>query len=122
MIEPSDEESPAPGGDDAAYSRMYDFFKYLTGIALVSIGGVLGLLQGGGPNIRPFAIVGVVCTLGLGGLIAMSMASSMASAPLKGPESVAKLRKSVRGAQTLAILLVTFGLGVFIGAFLLEFP
>jgi hypothetical protein len=121
MIEDSDTQASsanAQSPSDEAFTRSYDFFKHLTGICLVSIGGVLSLLQQQASEHRATAVIAVIVSLILAGLLSMIMVSSIAVLGYKGPEVAAKLRKAIPVIQGLIVLLLLFGLGVFVGTFM----
>ncbi len=108
---------PAPAPQDEALARSYDFFKHLTGICLVSIGGVLGLLQGQASDTRGIAVLTVIVSLSMAGLLSMTMVSSIATLGYKGPEATERMYKSIPTVQVLIVLLLVFGLGAFVGIF-----
>lgn len=106
-----------PPADDAPYARIYDYFKHLTTVSLVSIGGVLGLLQGQGPAIKPLALILVISLLAAAGFLAMVMLAAISSMTLKKASEVEKVRKSMLIVQGAATFCLMFGLGIFLGAF-----
>lgn len=107
----------APAAADDPFARVYDYFKHLTTVSLIAIGGVLGLLSGDGPVLKPIAIVIVVGTLGFAGFLAMMMMASLSALGFKTPEEVARIRRVVLAIQGAATFLLMFGLGIFLGAF-----
>lgn len=111
----TDDEAPIVA-NDIAIARAYDYFKHLTTVALISIGGVFGLLQGDGPRLKTTAVILVIALIGLAGGISLIAISSITAADLQG-KSLEKLRKSILRTQQIATFLLLFGLGVFIGAF-----
>lgn len=113
--EPAMPTSSSQEGD--AFARVYDFFKHMTGIVLVSIGGVIGLSKGEGASINPVAFGIIIGCLSAAGLVAVTMLWQLASMGFRGPEATAKLRRTALVAQSLVVVLLLFGLGVFMGVF-----
>jgi hypothetical protein len=101
-------------GDPLA--RIYDYFKHLTTVSLVSIGGVFGLLQGDGPKLKPVATLVILGVIAAAGGISMISASVIASVELRGP-STDRFRKWVGVVQLITTCMLLFGLGIFIGVF-----
>ena len=110
----SDDEAVTVIGDPLA--RSYDYFKHLTTVSLITIGGVFGLLQGDGPKLKPVAIMVVMGILAASGAISMLMTSAIAATDLRGGDT-ARARRVILIVQRVATALLMFGLGIFIGAF-----
>ena len=104
-----------------AFARLYDFFKHLTGLVLVSIGGVLGLLKGGDPAISPVAFGLVIGSLSLAGVVAVTTLAQLASMGFTGGDTATKLKRSALIAQNICVVCLLFGLGVFMGVFVIGF-
>jgi hypothetical protein len=108
-----------PLGGDTPYPALYDYFKHLTTVSLIAIGGVLGLLQGDGPRLGAPVVIVIMALLAAAGTIAMIMLAMLSTLSLRHdsstPEQLAKRLLAAQGAATLALMI---GLGLFVGAFL----
>lgn len=64
--------SDEDGGKDAPlpFGRAYDFFKHMTGITLISIGGVFALMDNSAAKLNTKSVVAVLAALGCRGLSA----------------------------------------------------
>lgn len=103
-------------GGEAPFPRAYDFFKHMTGVALVSIGGVFAFLDGGGTQMERKQVISVLVFLGLSGVTSLLMATTLAAVEVK-PTDRAKLATSIRYGQFAATFLLAVGLGNFVPAF-----
>ncbi|WP_294299523.1 hypothetical protein [uncultured Sphingomonas sp.] len=101
---------------EAPFPRSYDFFKHMTGIALVSIGGVFAFLDGNGARMERRQVISVLIFLGLSGVTSLLMATTLAGVEVK-PTDRAKLAKSIRYGQFAVTFLLSIGLGNFVPAF-----
>ena len=111
-----DESEPEPH-DALPFARTYDYFKYMTGIALVSIGGVFAFLDGEGVKLDPKRAVIVIAFLGLAGVTSLLMAASLAGLETK-PVPHDKLARRVQLGSTAVTSLLSVGLGAFIQTFI----
>lgn len=107
-------------GDDnieaAPFARAYDFFKHLTGVALVSIGGVFAFLDGEGPKLDMRRMIIVLACLGIAGATSLLMASALATQEVK-PMPRDKMVRNVRYGLVAATFFLAAGLGAFIQTF-----
>jgi hypothetical protein len=110
MIDSEDKPPPANGSE----ALLYDWFKHLTSLSLLTLGGILSISQlvteGG---FKKHTVIGLLIAVGLSGVIGFTGAESIVNARTTGaplPKSVHLLRKI--GSASL-------GLGV--GAFLYIF-
>lgn len=102
---------------EAPFPRAYDFFKHMTGIALVSIGGVFAFLDGGaGAQMERAQVISVLVFIGLSGVTSLMMATTLAGVEVK-PIAHDKLAKTIRYGQFAATFLLAVGLGNFVPAF-----
>lgn len=97
-------------------ARVYDYFKHLGTVALISIGGVFGLLQGDGPKLSTKATIVTIAVLGASGALSLFCASYITTLELQG-RVTPTVFKSLVIAQRVTTCLLMFGLGIFIGAF-----
>lgn len=110
MIE--DESQPARDGE-APFARSYDYFKHMTGVALVSLGGVFAFVDGGGLQFdRPTLIV-VLAFIALAGITSFAMAGGLAGLEVKAEPRETTARR-VRIAQIIVAFSLAGGLGGFI--------
>jgi len=108
MIEEGDET-----GGDAPFARSYDFFKHMTGIALVSLGGVFAFADGDGAQFERKRLVVVLTFIGIAGVTSLVMASSLATIEVK-PEPHAQVARRIRIAQGIVSIMLSVGLGAFL--------
>jgi hypothetical protein len=106
-----DEDEAAHG--EAPFARSYDFFKHMTGIALVSLGGVFAFADGGGTRFEHRQLIVILSFIGLAGVTSLLMAAHLAGIEVK-PEPREKVARTIRLAQGAASLLLSGGLGAFL--------
>jgi hypothetical protein len=105
-----DEDQPRGTGRIA---MLYDWFKHLTTLSILALGGVLSLSQSGNTDLKTATLVIVVVFIGGAGIAAFTAAEKIMGAVANGdllPPSVGWLQK---GAPAL--------LGMGVGAFLYVF-
>lgn len=104
--------------EDAAlpFSRAYDFFKHMTGITLVSIGGVFALTDNSTARLDTKSVVAVLAALGLSGVTCLLMTNTLATLEVK-PEPVEKTARVVRIGLFTATFFLAVGLGAFVPSF-----
>jgi hypothetical protein len=102
-------------GRDAPFARSYDFFKHMTGVALVSIGGVFAFLDSG-VDLDHKRVIVVLAFIGLAGVTSLLMAASLATLEVK-PAPLAKVARNVRLASITASFFLAGGLGAFVQTF-----
>ena len=112
MIDEDSDATDAP----APFARSYDFFKHMTGIALLSIGGVFAFLDGATAPPDKVKYAMVIGFLGMSGISSLLMASVLAMVEAK-PVAHAKLAKQVMFGQIAAVFFLSVGLGVFMPTF-----
>lgn len=69
MTEPAD---PLPHHNRDPEELLYDFFKHMTSLSLITLGGVLTISQLPSMNVRPFPLVMVVVLLATAGIAAFA--------------------------------------------------
>jgi hypothetical protein len=105
-----DEDQPHGTGRVA---MLYDWFKHLTTLSILALGGVLSLSQSEGANLKTSTLIIVVVLIGAAGVAAFTAAEKIMGAVANDepmPSSVGWLQK---GAPAL--------LGMGVGAFLYVF-
>ncbi len=98
---------------DLPFARSYDFFKHMTGISLVSLGGVFAFADGEGVEFDRKQLIVILVFIGLAGVTSLLMASSLATQEVK-PEEDRQVARRIRIAQLVVALSLSGGLGAFI--------
>ena len=110
MTEIAEDETTEAGADGA--TLLYDYFKHLTSLCILSLGGVLALI----PNARglkPGLIIAVLVVLGLAALLSFAGTSEIVRARfLNSP-----LQKTVNMCRVAAPALLSIGVGMFVYLF-----
>lgn len=104
-------------GDDLPFARTYDFFKYMTGISLVSIGGIFAFIDGDTVKIDPRLAIVIIVFLVCAGVTSLLMAASLAGLEVK-PTARAVLVRRVKLGSFVVVLFLSIGLGAFIQTFI----
>jgi hypothetical protein len=125
-IELTIESKPTPAADDPsrlspmntreqALLATYDFLKHMSTLALVAMGGMLGLAQGTGDGGAPEVLLSVAI-VGLAGVLALIFMAGVA-----GTQILQRVHKSNNtfafGIVFLVVMMFAAGLGVFVGFF-----
>lgn len=100
---------------EQALLATYDFLKHMSGLSLVAMGGMLGLVQGVGIAPTPSLLRGVAI-IGLAGFMALAFMAGITATQIRQ-----RVHKS-SNAYALAIVIIVLalfsaGLGSFVGAF-----
>lgn len=104
------------GGGELPFARTYDFFKYMTGISLVSIGGVLAFIDGDAVRIDPRLAIVIIVFLVLAGVASLLMAASLAGLEVRSVAPRTMVRR-VKIGSFVAVFFLSIGLGAFIQTF-----
>jgi len=80
MLEPVIEHQHAVDG----VLMLYDWFKHITTLSLITLGGILGILQGGTANVRPGMLAMIVTTVAVAGILGFDGQHRLLSAELAG--------------------------------------
>jgi hypothetical protein len=105
-----------PGSADKLHQRAYDFFKHLTGVSLISLGGITGLLGEQGPEVPKAKLIMLMTCIGLAGAVSLFTAASIVGTVDLGERSPIST-KSVRRAVQVAVWSLAVGLGAAIQTF-----
>ena len=108
--EPIDSESVLPSSGRAGAMMLYDWFKHMTTLSLVTLGGILGILQGSRVETRPGTIGAMITAIAIAGILGFDGQNRLLAAELEGKPIPPVLRWTRRSAMVL------YGVGV--GAFL----
>ena len=110
-----DADAGARSGD-APFARTYDFYKHMTGIALISIGGVFAFLTGDGPRLDMRRVVVVLVALGVSGVTSLLLAAYLTGLEVNAVARATVVRR-IRLGGLVAVLSLAIGLGSFIQTF-----
>ena len=109
--------SPEASSVDPLKDRLFDFFKHMTTLSLLTLGGVLSIGSQTGVQIDPLPMAIVVAFLAMGGIGAYSGMIEIIEA-----ESRREHRpKRIALYKTLSSLGFGMGTGAFLSTFLLSF-
>jgi len=108
-------EEPQRGGE-LPFARAYDFFKHMTGISLVSIGGVFAFIDGSAIKVEKAKLIIVLGAICAAGVMSLFQASKLAALESK-PVPHAKLVIQVKFGQYAVTGLLMVGLGAFVQTF-----
>ena len=95
-------------------SMIYDWFKHLTSLSLLALGGVLSLSQVPDVDVKKGSLMLVVILLAVAGIAAFSGADQLVRATADGKP----MPRQVNWLRTLATLLLGLGLGAFLSMFM----
>lgn len=112
----TEDESVAERGGELPFGRAYDYFKHLTGIALLSIGGIFAFMDGSGIAFDTRRVIIILAALGTAGVISLLMAGALASIEVK-PVVHAQMARQARYGLMAATFFLAIGLGSFIQTF-----
>jgi hypothetical protein len=73
--------------DRYAETLLYDFFKHMTSLALIALGGVLTISQVPDAEIRPFSLGMVVALLSIAGVFGFAGMDEIVKARLAGRDA-----------------------------------
>lgn len=110
-----DEEEGAPGGADqqAAELLLYDYFKHLTSLSLLSLGGMLALAEKAQGAGRMGMLVMAMATVALAAICSFSGAGEIVRSRFPG----ARRTSHVNFYRAAAPALLAFGVGGFLYLF-----
>jgi len=101
---------------EQALLATYDFLKHMSTLAIVAVGGMLGLAQGVGAKISA-EIIASVAIVGLCGFLSLVFMAGVA-----GTQILQRVHKSSNvfafGIVMTVVMMFSVGLGVFIAGFL----
>jgi hypothetical protein len=101
---------------EQALLATYDFLKHMSTLAIVAVGGMLGLAQGAGARMSP-AILVSVAVVGFSGFMSLIFMAGVA-----GTQILQRVHKSSNAFAFAIVMVVVMmfsaGLGMFISGFL----
>lgn len=95
-------------------SMIYDWFKHLTSLSLLALGGALSLSQLPDVEVKKGSLTMVVLLLAAAGIAAFGGADQLVRATADGKP----IPRQVHWMRTIATLLLGFGLGAFLSVFM----
>lgn len=98
------------------FARTYDYFKYMTGITLLSIGGVFAFLKGDGVVLDVKRVIVILVALVISGVSSLLMAAYLAGLEVK-PVSRDVLVRRIKFGGWVSTAFLSIGLGAFIQTF-----
>jgi len=112
----SEEEEPLPApqqGHDGEL-LLYDYFKHLTTLALLTLGGVLTLAQMADPaDVKPWLMIVILVMVAAAGVCSFGGASEIVRARYTAQARL----KSLNFYRVAAPSLLAFGVGMFLAQF-----
>ena len=110
-----DDGKPPTGHDNDAELLLYDFFKYLTSLVLLTLGGLLIVMKGFDPNdVKPAIVLIDIIVISTAGIAAFSGASEI----VRGRYLGNPLRPSLKFLARAAPALLALGIGLFLAMFM----
>ena len=112
MIE--DDETPKPSPRDGEL-LVYDFFKYLTSLVVLVLGGMLIVMKDFDPaDVKPRMVIVAIIVISTAGVLAFSGAAEIVRARATGSPT----HKSLTFLRAGAPGLLALGLGLFLSMFI----
>jgi hypothetical protein len=109
-----DDKLPGPGREQDGDLLLYDFFKHLTSLALVTLGGVLIIIKDVDPkDVKPLIVIIDIAVISLSGILAFSGSSEIARARFTGVKATGSLEFLRKAAP----ITLTVGVGMFLAMF-----
>lgn len=110
----TDDDSAPPDIDDQRLSILYDWFKYLTSLSLLTLGGVLSLVQGAdGAPIKKSVLFVVLAFVVISGMLSFTGAAQVVTSRTQGTP--------LPGSMRLTQSIIGFSLSGAVGAFVYIF-
>ena len=109
-----EDETPRPAQRDGEL-LVYDFFKYLTSLVLLILGGMLLVMKDFDPSdVKPQMVIVAIIVISSAGVLAFSGAAEIVRARYTG----APTHRSLTFLRTAAPALLALGLGLFLAMFI----
>lgn len=109
-----DSESPIPEGSKSrATLLLYDWFKHMTTLSLITLGGLLSILQAGEADVRRGFLEVIILLIAIGGIIGFDgqsriLKAELANEPLPGV---------LKWFRRVAVWSYAMGVGMFLSLF-----
>ena len=109
-----DETLPIRHNDNDGELLLYDFFKHLTSLVLLTLGGVLVVAQAADPkDVKPGIVIAVLIIISASGICAFGGSSEIVRARYTGSVP----RKGLDFYRRAAPILLALGVGMFLSLF-----
>jgi hypothetical protein len=109
-----DSESPIPEGSKSrATLLLYDWFKHMTTLSLITLGGLLSMLQAGEADVRAGFLEAIIILIAVAGVIGFDGQSRILKAELAGEP----LPKWLKWFRRVAVYSYSLGVGLFLSLF-----
>ena len=106
-----DDQNDYPA-NDMSFARSYDYFKYMTGVSLLALGGIFAFADGNGTQFEKGQVIILLAFIGIAGVTSLLMASSLAGLEVKSEPHDQVVRR-IRIGQTIVSMALSIGLGGF---------
>lgn len=114
MTDIVDSESPIPEGSrNRATLLLYDWFKHMTTLSLITLGGLLSILQAGKTDVRPGFLEAIIVLIAIGGIIGFDGQSRI----LKAELAHEPLPAILKWFRRVAVWSYSLGVGMFLSLF-----
>ena len=114
MTEDDDASVPVTANEHDGELLLYDFFKHLTSLSLLTLGGLLVIAQGTErDDIKPFLLVAAMVLISASGILAFSGSSEIARARYTRTPA----RGSLKFSRIAAPALLALGAGMLLSMF-----
>lgn len=107
---PIDGDAVMPDSGRDGVMMLYDWFKHMTTLSLITLGGMIGILQGENADVRPAMLALMLIAVALAGIAGFDGMHRLLVAELEGK----KIPRVLVWSRKLAM--ASYGMGV--GAFL----
>jgi hypothetical protein len=115
MNRPLDGDDVASGGaGNSATLLLYDWFKHMTTLSLITLGGLLSILQAGETDVRPGLLEMIIIAIALSGIIGFDGQSRIIKAEL----AKLALPAILKWFRIVAVWSYSLGVGMFLILFL----
>ncbi len=106
---------PAPAGEHDGELLLYDFFKHLTSLVLLTLGGLLLVIKDFDPkDVKPVFVVAAIVLISGAGVLSYSGSSEIVRARYTRTQP----NKSLQVSRILAPVLLSLGFGLFLSMFI----
>lgn len=109
--EPIDGESVLADAGRAGAMMLYDWFKHMTTLSLVTLGGILGILQGSRVDVRPGTLGLMITAIAVAGILGFDGQNRLLVAEL----DCKPIPPALRWTRRVAMALYGMGVGAFLG-------
>jgi hypothetical protein len=115
MIDEEDPKPPVPAGEHDGELLLYDFFKHLTGLVLLTLGGLLIVIKDFDPkDVKPFFVIAAIVLISGAGVLSYSGSSEI----VRSRYTRTKPHRSLHVSRILAPVLLSIGFGLFLSMFI----